>query len=380
MDEVEALQNGVLPSAERYETSDDEGSSESDDDESEEEVEESSDVDSEEDLLEESDEEDEVMAKPERVRGRGKRGQHQIVIEEVVTDENWQNDDKAKKSTSELIVSEMKKIAEQMSETSEQMKTSIKRKKGGRPAEELTVVSQDNNQIVVQVSKEGMIPITDASGAVGVPIMVEAGQDGSHMNINQVMMGGIPTQIVQQEVVTAEEMDPEMMAAQLLQHLPTEIITTAQTIPQEVVTTTMHAVPQAGIHEEVVTMQESQPVEVPQTIITQNVVPDDIVQQQIIQEIIPDHIIQQEVITEEVQQEQIPGEMMPAEIITTDLGTGEMSTVVVTTEVVTTEEGGTTRVLMVSEDQQTPTKRPADSEPESEGKRKRKARAPYSPW
>nr|XP_054750878.1 LOW QUALITY PROTEIN: uncharacterized protein LOC129256734 [Lytechinus pictus] len=390
MDEVEALQNGVLPSAERYETSDDEGSSESDDDESEEEVEESSDGESEEDLLEESDEEDEIMAKPERVRGRGKRGQHQVVIEEAVMEDNWQNDAKGKRSSSEVVISEMVKIAEQMSETSEQMKSSMKRKRSARP-DEVTVLSQDNNQIVLQVSKEGMttgIPISDASSGLAMPIMVESSGQGGTMNINQVMMDGIPTQIVQQEVVTEEEMDPEMMAAQLLQHvLPTEIITTTQTIPQEVVTssTLQTVTPEQGVHN-VVTIQASQ--EGQQTIVTQNIVPQEIVQEQVVQEIqgeeIIQEIVQQEVVTEgtleegATEGEVLQSEMVPTQIIT-DMGDGEMATVVVTTEVVTTDEGGTTQVLMVAEDQRTPAKRPAETEPESEGKRKRKIRAPYSP-
>lgn len=395
MDEVEALQNGVLPSAERYETSDDEGSSESDDDESEEEVDESSDGESEEDLMEESDEEDEIMAKPERVRGRGKRSQHQVVIEEAVMDDNWQNDGKGgKRSSSEVVISEMVKIAEQMSETSEQMKSSMKRKRIPRP-EEVTVLSQDNNQIVLQVSKEGMtsvIPVSDASS--GVPIMVEQSGQGGFMNIKEVMMDGVPTQIVHQEVVTEEEMDPEMMAAQLLQHvLPTEIITSTQTIPQEVVTSTMLQTvsPEQAVHE-VVTIQETPGGQ--QTIVTQNVVPQEIIQEQLVQEqvvqevqevpgeeIIHEEIVQQEVVLDGTMQGggggDLQGEMEPTQIIT-DMGDGEMTTVVVTTEVVTTEDGGTTQVVMV-EDQRTPKKRPAEAEPESEGKRKRKIRAPYSP-
>ncbi|XP_071489350.1 uncharacterized protein [Diadema antillarum] len=390
MDEVEALQNGVLPSAERYETSDDDGSSESDDDESEEEVEESSDVDSEEDLIDESDEEDEIMTKPEK-KGRGKKSLHQqMVIEEAVVDENWQGDMKGRKSASEVVISEMVKIAEQMSETSQQMKTSMRKKKAGRATEEVTVVSQDENQIVVQVSKDGLaegIPISMASTAEGVPIMVAStGQDGGAVNINQVMMGGVPTQIVQQEVVT-EEMDAEMMAAQLLQHvLPTEMVTqevaTSQAIPQEIVTTT--TIPAEGmgtIQEEVVTIQTSGPPEdVQQTIVTHNEVPAEEVQEQlvqqeqIIQEIIPEEIIQQEVITEG----EVTAQVVPHEILTADMGSGEMTTVVVTTEVVTTDEGST-EVVMVAQDEQTPTKRPAEAEPESEGKRKRKKTAPYSP-
>lgn len=394
MDEVEALQNGVLPSAERYETSDDEGSSESDDDESEEEVDESSDGESEEDLMEESDEEDEIMAKPERVRGRGKRSQHQVVIEEAVMDDNWQNDGKGgKRSSSEVVISEMVKIAEQMSETSEQMKSSMKRKRIPRP-EEVTVLSQDNNQIVLQVSKEGMvIPVSDPSS--GVPLMVETSGQGGFMNIKEVMMDGVPTQIVHQEVVTEEEMDPEMMAAQLLQHvLPTEIITSSQTIPQEVVTSTMLQTvsPDQAVHE-VVTIQETPGGQ--QTIVTQNVVPQEIIQEQLVQEqvvqevqevpgeeIIHEEIVQQEVVLDGTMQGggggDLQGEMVPTQIIT-DMGDGEMTTVVVTTEVVTTEDGGTAQVLMVAEDQRTPKKRPAEAEPESEGKRKRKIRAPYSP-
>lgn len=311
-----------------------------------------------------------------------------MVIEEAVMEDNWQNDSKGKKSSSEVVISEMVKIAEQMSETSEQMKSSMKRKRSVRP-EEVTVLSQDNNQIVLQVTKEGMttgIPISNASGGLGMPIMVDSSGQGSSMNINQVMMDGIPTQIVQQEVVTEEEMDPEMMAAQLLQHvLPTEIITTTQTIPQEVVTsTTLQTVaPEQTVHE-VVTIQENQGGQ--QTIVTQNVVPDEIVQEQVVEgeEVIHEEVIPQEMITQQVMQEEpiqeggIQTQMVPTEIIT-DMGDGEMTTVVVTTEVVTTEEGGTTQVLMVSEDQRTPQKRPAESEPESEGKRKRKIRAPYSP-